>query len=155
MLGSLAAGALVASSLVRRQPHTLGIPDLKMPGVVLGLDLVRDINHGWPETLFLVITAHGTVETAVEAMRLGAHDYLAKPVDLEMLGHQVRKAFEHHHRESLHALLAIERVVTDQQNHRMERAQPESHASLRRNVNAALSAAAVDRRAPAPARGLR
>ena len=46
--------------------------------------------------LILVITAHGSVETAVEAMRLGAHDYLAKPVDLEMLGHQVRKAFEHH-----------------------------------------------------------
>ena len=43
-----------------------------------------------------MITAHGTVETAVEAMRLGAHDYLTKPVDLEMLGLQVRKAFEHH-----------------------------------------------------------
>ena len=57
---------------------------------------MRDIKHGWPETLILVITAHGTVETAVEAMRLGAHDYLAKPVDLEMLGLQVRKAFEHH-----------------------------------------------------------
>ncbi len=57
---------------------------------------MRDIKHGWPETLILVITAHGTIETAVEAMRLGAHDYLAKPVDLEMLGLQVRKAFEHH-----------------------------------------------------------
>ncbi len=67
-----------------------------MPGPRSGLDLVRDIRHGWPETLILVITAHGSVETAVEAMRLGAHDYLAKPVDLEMLGHQVRNAFEHY-----------------------------------------------------------
>ena len=67
-----------------------------MPGPLSGLDLVRDIKHGWPETLILVITAHGTVETAVEAMRLGAHDYLTKPVDLEMLRLQVRNAFEHH-----------------------------------------------------------
>ncbi len=43
-----------------------------------------------------MITAHGTIETAVEAMRLGAHDYIAKPVDLDMLRLQVRKAFEHH-----------------------------------------------------------
>ena len=94
---STAADASEAWSLFRRQPHQLVITDLKMPGPLSGLDLVRDIKHGWPETLILVITAHGTVETAVEAMRLGAHDYLAKPVDLEMLGHQVRKAFEHHH----------------------------------------------------------
>ena len=58
------------------------ITDLKMPGPLSGLDLIRDIKHGWPETLILVITAHGTFETAVEPMRLGAHDYIAKPVDL-------------------------------------------------------------------------
>jgi two-component system NtrC family response regulator len=44
----------------------------------------------------LLVTAHGTIETAVEAMRLGAHDYIAKPVDLEMLRHHVRRAFEHY-----------------------------------------------------------
>jgi two-component system NtrC family response regulator len=91
-----AQDASEAWSLFQRQPHHLVITDLKMPGPRSGLDLVRDIKHGWPETLILVITAHGTVETAVEAMRLGAHDYLAKPVDLEMLGHQVRNAYEHH-----------------------------------------------------------
>lgn len=80
----------------RRSPYQLVITDLKMPGSLSGLDLVRDIKHSWPETLILVITAHGTIETAVEAMRLGAHDYIAKPVDLEMLGMQVRRAFEHH-----------------------------------------------------------
>ena len=93
---STAGDAAEAWTLFRRQPHQLVITDLKMPGPLTGLDLVRDIKHGWPETLILVITAHGTVETAVEAMRLGAHDYLAKPVDLEILGHQVGKAFEHH-----------------------------------------------------------
>ncbi len=93
---STAADATVAWAQFQRTPHHLVITDLKMPGPRSGLDLVRDIRHGWPETLILVITAHGSVETAVEAMRLGAHDYIVKPVDLEMLMHQVKKAFAHH-----------------------------------------------------------
>src|SRR6185503_5070711 len=66
----------------RRDHHHLVITDLKMPGGLAGLDLVRQIKHERPETLILVITAHGSIETAVEAMRLGAHDYASKPVDL-------------------------------------------------------------------------
>jgi two-component system NtrC family response regulator len=93
---STAADAPEAWALFQRLPHQLVITDLKMPGPLSGLDLIRDIKHGWPETLILVITAHGTIATAVEAMRLGAHDYLAKPVDLGILGHQVRNACEHH-----------------------------------------------------------
>jgi len=46
--------------------------------------------------LILVITAHGSVETAVEAMRQGAHDYLSKPVDLNMLRLLVRNTQDHH-----------------------------------------------------------
>ena len=65
-----------------------------MPGSRSGIDLIRSIKDERPETLIIVITAHGTVETAVQAMRLGAHDYIAKPVDLEMLGLHVRRAFE-------------------------------------------------------------
>ncbi len=105
-----AADASQAWEQFRRSPHQLVITDLRMPGPRSGLDLVRDIKSGWPETLILVVTAHGTVETAVEAMRYGAHDYITKPVDLEMLGHQVRRAFEHYRlREEvrrLHARLA-------------------------------------------------
>jgi DNA-binding NtrC family response regulator len=91
-----AQDASEAWALFSRLPYQLVITDLKMPGPLTGLELVRDIKHSWPETLILVITAHGTIETAVEAMRLGAHDYIAKPVDLDMLGLQVRRAFEHH-----------------------------------------------------------
>jgi DNA-binding NtrC family response regulator len=93
---STAGDGSEAWALFQSTPHQLVITDLKMPGPISGMDLVREIHHGWPETLILVITAHGSVETAVEAMRLGAHDYLTKPVDLEMLGIQVSKAFEHH-----------------------------------------------------------
>jgi two-component system response regulator AtoC len=82
--------------LFKKNQHHLVITDLKMPGPVSGLDLVKQIKHMSPETLVLVITAHGTVETAVEAMRHGAHDYIGKPVDLNMLRLLVRNAFEHH-----------------------------------------------------------
>jgi two-component system response regulator AtoC len=85
-----------ALALVRHIHHDLVITDLKMPGALSGLDLVKEIKHERPETLILVITAHGSVETAVEAMRLGAHDYISKPVDIGMLRLQVRNAYEHH-----------------------------------------------------------
>jgi two-component system NtrC family response regulator len=85
-----------ALALFRHAHHHLVITDLKMPGTVSGLDLVKQIKHERPETLILVITAHGSVETAVKAMRQGAHDYISKPVDLGMLRLQVRNAYEHH-----------------------------------------------------------
>jgi two-component system response regulator AtoC len=85
-----------ALTLFRQAHHHLVITDLKMPGAVSGLDLVKQIKHERPETLILVITAHGSVETAVEAMRQGAHDYISKPVDLAMLRLLVRNAYEHH-----------------------------------------------------------
>jgi two-component system NtrC family response regulator len=85
-----------AIALFRQTPHHLVITDLKMPGPMTGLDLLRAIKQERPETLILVITAHGSVETAVQAMRQGAHDYISKPVDLGMLRLQVRNAYEHH-----------------------------------------------------------
>jgi two-component system NtrC family response regulator len=85
-----------ALGLFRRHHHHLVITDLKMPGPLSGLDLVRQVKDERPETLLLVITAHGSVETAVEAMRLGAHDYVSKPLDLALLRLLVRNAYERH-----------------------------------------------------------
>src|SRR5262245_43989089 len=79
-----------ALALFRGAHHHLVITDLRMRGSLSGLDLVKVIKHERPETLILVITAHGSVETAVEAMRLGAHDYLSKPLDVGMLRLLVR-----------------------------------------------------------------
>lgn len=90
-----AGDASEAWALFQRTPHLLVITDLSMPGLQSGLDLVRDIKQAWPETLILFITAHSSVATAVEAMRLGAHDFLAKPFELEMLEHLLRNAFVH------------------------------------------------------------
>jgi two-component system response regulator FlrC len=55
------------------------LTDLKMPGID-GMEVVRRTRASWPECEVIVFTAHGTVSTAVEAMKLGARDYLSKPL---------------------------------------------------------------------------
>src|SRR5690606_12940965 len=60
--------------------YDLRITDLRMPGALDGMDLVRKARAEQPEMEVIVLTAHGTVDTAVEAMKLGAFDYLQKPI---------------------------------------------------------------------------
>ena len=74
----------------------LVIADVRLPGDRDGLDLVSLIHGRKPETTVIVITAHGTVETAVDAMRRGAFDFITKPVDLNLIRQQVGKALDHH-----------------------------------------------------------
>jgi FixJ family two-component response regulator len=52
--------------------------DLKMPGID-GIEVLRRIKEEWPKTQVVIITAHGTIESAVEAMKLGAVDFIQKP----------------------------------------------------------------------------
>jgi DNA-binding NtrC family response regulator len=74
----------------------LVIADVRLPGDRDGLDLVSLVQKRRPGTTVIVITAHGTVETAVDAMRRGAFDFIAKPVDLNLIRQQVARAIEHH-----------------------------------------------------------
>jgi two-component system NtrC family response regulator len=74
----------------------LVIADIRMPGDRDGLDLISEVQQRKPGTTTMVITAHGSMETAVEAMRRGAFDFISKPVDLNMIRQQVTKAAEHH-----------------------------------------------------------
>jgi len=83
-------------SRFQKTGHEIVITDLRLPGDVDGLEIVRQVHDSRPETLVIVITAYGTVETAVEAMRGGAFDFVTKPVDLNVIRHQVRKAAEHY-----------------------------------------------------------
>lgn len=76
--------------------HEIVITDLRLPGDLDGLSIVQQVHDKRPETSVIVITAYGTVEKAVEAMRGGAFDFITKPVDLNMMRHQVQKAAEHH-----------------------------------------------------------
>ncbi|MRR55527.1 MAG: sigma-54-dependent Fis family transcriptional regulator [Deltaproteobacteria bacterium] len=71
----------------------LVITDLKMPGID-GFQVLREIKVRSPETLVMIITAFGAVETAVEAMKLGAYDYITKPFNRDELKLVVRKALQ-------------------------------------------------------------
>ena len=75
-----AADGMEALRLVYDRAFDLMLTDLRMPGALNGIDLLRKLKSEQPETEVIVMTAHGSVETAVEAMKLGAYDYLQKPV---------------------------------------------------------------------------
>ena len=79
-----------------RACHDVVITDMRLPGQLDGLELVQRIHDMRPEAVIIVITAFGTVEAAVEAMRRGAFDFVTKPVDLNVIRQQVQKAAEHH-----------------------------------------------------------
>lgn len=80
----------------RETQFQMVIADIRLPSAMNGLELIEQIMRSRPQTTAIVITAHGTVETAVEAMRLGAFDFITKPLDLELIRQQVRKAREYH-----------------------------------------------------------
>ena len=86
--------AATAVKLASQSLYNLVISDVKMPGAG-GLELLAQIRERSRDTLFILMTAFSTVENAVEAMRLGAYDYLPKPIDLKRLRLQVQKALEY------------------------------------------------------------
>ena len=78
---------------LRETPVDLILTDLKMPGMS-GIDLLKAIKHLEPDLEVVVMTAYGTVETAVEAMKEGAYDFVSKPLRRIELVNTVRKALE-------------------------------------------------------------
>jgi two-component system response regulator AtoC len=81
--GHTTAGAengRAAAAVLGRQSFDLMITDLRMPGPIDGMTLLRRARADVPEMEVVILTAYGTIESAVEAMRLGAFDYLQKPL---------------------------------------------------------------------------
>jgi two-component system response regulator AtoC len=77
-----------------RNEFDMVITDYKMPGLT-GLDVLRETLCLWPDCRVIVITAFGTIEQAVGAMKLGAHDYLTKPISPDHIEMVVSKALEY------------------------------------------------------------
>ncbi len=99
-LGLARAGFLVGTASSHSEAMTqiedhwdLVITDLQLPDGD-GLSILRHVKEVSPETAVVVLTAHGSADTAVAAMKLGAHDYLTKPFDLDELRIRARQAIE-------------------------------------------------------------
>lgn len=90
----VAADAEKAMEVIPMENPSLVITDMRMPGVS-GIDLLRRIRAEQPEIFVIVITAFGTIQSAVEAMRSGAYDYITKPIDYEELILVVKRALDH------------------------------------------------------------
>lgn len=89
-----AADGTEALKILQRSPIDLVITDLKMPGIS-GLELLRRIRMEYPDISVVMLTAFGTIETAVEAMKAGAYDYITKPVHADELELVARRSLEH------------------------------------------------------------
>ena len=79
--------------LVNTSDVDLVITDLRMPGIS-GEEVLRKVTADSPGIPVIVLTGHGTVETAVEAMRCGAYDFLTKPLNLDRLSLLVKRALQ-------------------------------------------------------------
>jgi DNA-binding NtrC family response regulator len=106
---SLAADGDHGYVMLRELQPTLVITDLRMP--TSGLSFLRRIASEEIQTTVIVITAFGTVETAVEAMKMGAYDYVTKPLDFDALILMVHRAME---RQKLLEEVRILRSALDQ-----------------------------------------
>jgi two-component system, NtrC family, response regulator PilR len=89
----LADNGRTAIDLLEREPVDLLISDIKMPDLS-GVDVLRAAKKIDQDILGIMITAFASTETAVEAMRLGACDYLSKPFDIDLLKMKVREKIE-------------------------------------------------------------
>ena len=83
----------VGLAKIQERSFDLTLLDLKMPGKS-GLDVLKEIRQNWPDMIPIMITGHASVQTAVEAMKLGAFDYVEKPFTPDDLLAVVAKALE-------------------------------------------------------------
>jgi DNA-binding NtrC family response regulator len=83
-----------AADLAAQQSFDLCLSDIRMPAMT-GIELLRTLAATSPETMVMLMTAHGELDTAIEALRLGAVDYLLKPFRHEELIAKVQRIAEH------------------------------------------------------------
>jgi two-component system response regulator AtoC len=89
----LADGGTAALEVFRNNVYDAVLCDLRMPDLD-GLEVLRRIKHQDPEATVIIITAYAAVDTALEAMKQGAYDYISKPFKEDEILHVLRKALE-------------------------------------------------------------
>lgn len=131
-----AADAEQAVAALSSESVDLVLTDLRMPGRD-GLSLLRDVIAGWPSVPVILLSAYGSVESAVEAMKGGAFDFLTKPINLDHLELVIKRTLRQKNLERQNAALrsrlagrtAMERMIGEspalaQVRERIEQAAP-------------------------------
>ena len=90
-----ASSAEEALALLCTEKFELVLSDISMGGIS-GLEMLPQVLRQSPETVVVMISGQQTIESAIEAMRVGAFDYVTKPFDLRHVEEAVRRALEHH-----------------------------------------------------------
>ncbi|HKI51824.1 MAG TPA: sigma-54 dependent transcriptional regulator [Geothermobacteraceae bacterium] len=89
-----AANVSAALEHFQKNPVDVVLTDLNMPGGG-GIELCQALHQRAPDLPVLIITAFGSLDTAIAALRAGAHDFVTKPIDLDLLALTLRRALEH------------------------------------------------------------
>ena len=82
-----------ALELLENEPFEVVVLDIRMPGMD-GIETLREIKKRKPSTEVIMLTGHGSIESGLQGLQLGAYDYVMKPAELEDLVERIRKAFE-------------------------------------------------------------
>ena len=83
-----------ALTKIKEKTPSLVLLDLKLPGRIDGLEVLKRIHHQNPETLVIILTGYGEVKSAVKTMKLDAYDYLTKPINNEELLLTIKRALQ-------------------------------------------------------------
>jgi two-component system response regulator PilR (NtrC family) len=106
---TLAEDGQKAKDLLVKKTFDMIISDLQMPHVT-GIELLKHVKDSYPDTVFMLITAFGTTETAVEAMKMGAYDYLTKPFKIDEVRLNIHNALRSKNLETENRTLKKELV---------------------------------------------
>lgn len=82
---SVAENGHQAEAALRQQPFDVVLTDLMMPGGIGGIEVLEITKNLYPDTQVVLVTAHSSIDSAVEAMKKGAADYLEKPINFDEL----------------------------------------------------------------------
>ena len=104
-----------AVEAIHQRHYDLVLTDLKMPGVN-GLDVLAEVRKRSPLTVTVMMTGYGSVGSALDAVQLGAYEYLLKPIEVEDLKQAVRRSLERKRLSEIDTLYRISWTVTQSQN---------------------------------------
>ena len=91
---STAANGAEAFKMAQQDYYDIVVTDLKMPEMD-GMTLLQKCRHTCPQTSLIIITAHGSLDSAIEALRLGAYDYFLKPFDFDDVLLKIKRLVKH------------------------------------------------------------